>query len=903
VKKRPHLSPSYCPICLAPGAVTETTLFKVAVLAFLLAAAGLSAAALPAGQPQTENPLLASWKRYLQFKESSEFGLEWVSVGPVMNGARAACVQGDPSRPGTLYAAFGPGNLWKTTDNGLTWRPIFENQPTLGIGDVALAPSRPETIWLGTGVDLKKPRNFTMPGTGVYRSDDGGETWQNMGLRDSYHIGKIDVHPTNPDMAFVAVHGHYWTTNPNRGLYRTTDGGKTWEHVLYVDERTGANDVVMAPSDPSVVYATTWEDFPGVSGPSSGVWKSEDGGKNWRRLGGGLPEGPKTGRIGIAVSWTDPQKAYVLVDNLNREETRAAEVYRTTDGGISWSRTHAEDLLIFPRIGWYFADIYVNPRQDDEIYALGVRIAHSLDGGRTFQSVGGDVYHLFPSPAESLHLDHCELWIDPGNPHHLAVGNDGGVYTSYNRGATWLHHNNIPVGEFYDISVDNQDPYMIYGGTQDDASVFGPAREWKPRFPDGWHYVWLDPWSGGDGCFTFADPEDPTTVYFSSQNGAARRKDLRTGRSVLIRPRLPKGFKGQAAYNFITPYFISPHNHRTLYHAGNYVSKSLDRGDSWHLISPDLSRSADPERHSTAAGAMAESPLEPGVLYLGNDRGAFWVTLDDGRNWVERSKGLPARYIRSICPSRFSRTRVYVAVPGINEDDLGCHLFVTEDQGLRWTSISAGLPDEVAYVILEDPTNEDILYAGLLRGVYVSVDRGRNWALLGPGLPAAAVSDLVIQEREMDLVASTYGRGIYVTNVKAIQEAYKNGPAGRDILFDPPAGRLPRKDDIHGAPSLRTVEKIPLTFYLTRPGTVMLSIRDATGQEIKSWGLTGKKGLNQVRWDLVAKTVQSPEPYFINNTAFASAGEYEVRLIGEALDLKATLKIIARSSPDERSPD
>ena len=873
-------------------------MLKKTILTMVLAAA-LLGQAVPAGPETPENPLLKSWERYLELKASSEFGLEWVSVGPVMNGARAACVQGDPSRPGTLYAAFGPGNLWKTTDNGLTWRPIFEDQPAPGIGDIALAPSRPETIWLGTGVDLKKPRNFTMPGTGVFRSDDGGATWRNLGLRDSYHIGKIDVHPTNPDIAFVAVHGHYWTTNPNRGLYRTLDGGVTWEHVLYVNERTGANDVVIAPSDPTVVYATTWENNPGVSGPSSGVWKSEDAGTTWRRLGGGLPDGPKTGRIGVAVSASDPAKAYVLVDNLNKSEAKAAEVYKTTDGGATWSRTHTEDLLIFPSIGWYFADIYLNPRDDEEVYALGVRIAHSRDGGRTFGLLGGDVYHLFPSPAQTLHLDHCELWIDPGDPDHLAVGNDGGVYTTFDRGKTWLHHNNIPVGEFYDVSVDNQDPYMIYGGTQDDASVFGPAREWDPRYADGWRYIWIDAWSGGDGCYTFADPEDANTVYFSSQNGAARRKDTRTGRSVSIRPRLPKGYKGRADYNFITPYFISPHNRFTLYHAGNYVFKSVDRGDSWKLISPDLARSADPRRLSTAAGAMAESPLDPGVLFLGTDRGAFWVTLDDGGTWVERSGGLPATYIRSICPSRFSRTRVYVAAPGINRDDLGCRLFASEDRGLTWTSLSTGLPDEVAYAVIEDPTNENILYAGLLRGVYVSVDRGRTWSLLGPGLPAAAVSDLVIQEREMDLVASTYGRGIYVMNIRPIQEIFKNGAAAADTLFDPPAARRPWINDSHRDPSLRTVEKVPLTFYLTRPRDVTLSVHTAKGQEVKSWRLSGKKGFNELRWDLVVKTADSPEPYFIRYREFAPAGEYEVRLTADGLDLRRLLKVKERTSPPD----
>lgn len=864
--------------------------------ALALVTLALAAASVLEAQP---DPLLRSWERHLELKASSEFGLEWIPVGPVMNGARAACVQGDPTRPGTLYAAFGPGGLWKTTDNGLTWNAVFENQAAPGIGDVALAPSRPGTIWLGTGVDLKKPRNFTMPGTGVYRSDDGGATWRHLGLENSSHIGKIDVHPTDPDIAFVAVHGRYWTANPDRGLYRTRDGGATWEHVLYVDDRTGANDVIIAPSDPSVVYATTWENHPGVSGASSGVWKSEDAGTTWRRLGGGLPSGPKTGRIGLAVSSADPAKAYVLVDNLNKSETRGAEVYRTVDGGKTWSRTHAADLLIFPSIGWYFADIYLDPKDDDAVYALGVRIAHSRDGGRTFGLLGGDVFHLIPNPAQALHLDHCEMWIDPGDPAHLAVGNDGGVYTTYDRGRTWLHHNNIPVGEFYDISVDDQVPYRIYGGTQDDSSVFGPASEWDRRSADGWRYVWLDPWSGGDGCFTFADPKDPATVYYSSQHGAARRQDTRTGQSVSIMPRLPKGVKGRAEYNFITPYFISPHDRLTLYHAGNYVFKSRDRGDTWRLISPDLARSADPARLSTAAGAIAESPLDAGVLYLGTDRGAFWVTLDDGATWVERSAGLPPNYIRSICPSRFSPTRVYIAAPGIDRDDLGCRLFASEDRGLTWTPISGGLPDEVGYAILEDPTNEDILYAGLLRGVYVSVDRGRTWSRLGPAFPAAAVSDLVIQEREMDLVASTYGRGIYVLNVRPIQKVFGKGAAPGEVLFDPPHARLALSNDTHPTGSLKTVAKVPLTFYLERPRDVVLSVVDGKGREVKAWRLPGKKGFNQLRWDLVVKTQDSPEPYFTRYRTFVPAGEYEVRLKGEGLDRRTRLKVEERTAPPE----
>ncbi len=880
-----------------------TARYFVRGLAFCLLsiwlAAGVSfSAGRPRGRGQEPiNPLLKSWDRHLELRRDSAFGLEWISLGPVMNSARAACVQGDPTRPGTLYAAFGPGNLWKTTDGGLTWRAIFENQPVLGIGDVALAPSRPETIWLGTGVDLKKPRNFTMTGAGVFRSDDGGLTWRHLGLQDSTHIGRIDVHPRDPETAFVAVHGHYWSTNPNRGVYRTRDGGRTWDHVLFVSERTGANDVVIAPSDPDIVYATTWENFPDVAGPSSGVYKSEDGGTTWRRLAGGLPSGDRTGRIGLAVSPRDAAKAYVLVDNLNRGDAPAAEVYRTDDGGTTWRRTHQDDLLIFARIGWYFTDIYVNPRDDEEVYALGIRLARSVDGGKTFRLVGGDVHHLVPNPAESLHLDQCEMWIDPANPDHLALGNDGGVYTSWNRGGTWLHHNNIPAGEFYDISVDDGSPYRVFGGTQDDASIFGPAREWDPRFPDGWSYVWLDAWSGGDGCVTFADPTDPQTVYFSSQNGAARRKDLRTGRSVSIMPRPPERLKGKVRYNFITPYFASVHDPKVLYHAGNYVFKSADRGASWALVSPDLSVSADPERLSTAAGALAESPLRAGVLYAGTDRGAFWVSRDDGKTWEERSAGLPPFYVRSICPSRFKAGRVYAALPGINYDDLGCHIYVSEDDGATWKSLAAGLPDEVAYVILEDPANENILYAGLLRGVYVSTDRGATWALLGPGLPAAAVSDLVIQEREEDLLAGTYGRGIYKMNIRPVREAFRDGEPKSDILFSPPAAGLPWINDTHRDPAMKSAEKVPLTFYLTRAADVVLSVENVRGDTVWTRPLQGRKGFNQVRWDLVVRTEDSGEAYFFRYLRFAAAGTYTLKLTGKGIALETRLVVEERRTP------
>ncbi|MFQ6070435.1 MAG: WD40/YVTN/BNR-like repeat-containing protein [Candidatus Aminicenantales bacterium] len=838
------------------------------------------------------NPLLLSWNHHLKLRESSLFRLEWILLGPVMNSARVESVQAHPALPGTIYVAFGSGNLWKTEDSGLSWKPIFENQSALGIGDIALAPSDPEIIWLGSGESLKKARNFTLPGTGVFRSDDGGKTWKNMGLHDSHHIGEIAVHPRNPDVVFVAVLGHFWTPNRERGIYRTLDGGKTWEHVLYVNERTGANDVVISPSNPDVIYASLWENYPGIAGRGSGVYRSSDGGRTWKRLSGGFPQGAQTGRIGLAVSWSNPDKVYALVDNLNRPKNLAAEVYRTLDGGETWSRTHSEDLHIFPGIGWYFADCYLNPRDDEEIYALGVRIAHSQDGGKTFELMGGDVYHLFPNPAETLHLDHCEMWVNPENPRHLILGNDGGLYVSYNGGNSWLHLNNIPAGEFYDISVDNQDPYFVYGGTQDDSSVYGPSKEWNPRFPDGWKYVWLDAWSGGDGCVTLPDPEDAGTVYFSSQHGAIRRKDMKTGRSKPIRPRLPEGSSGKMTYAFVSPYFISPHNHLTLYHAGNYVFKSMNRGETWWLVSPDLSQSSLKKKKSTAITALAESPLKPGLLYAGTDRGAFWVSEDDGRHWMERSSGLPDYYLRSICPSRFSLSRVYAAVTGINDDVFSCFLFVSEDSGQHWKSIKANLPDEVAYVILEDPVNENILYVGLYRGVYVSVDRGQSWSLLGPDLPAVCISDLVVQEREMDLVAGTHGRGIYKMNIRPVQEAFKSGPPEKNILFGPPPARLPVFGDTHHQPLYITLKRVPFTFFLMEDMPVEIIIAEGKGKTVWARQFSGRRGFNQIRWDLVVERVKSPLPYFIHYDRFIKPGIYDLILRGEGFELKQKLKVV-----------
>ena len=867
-----------------------TRMSKKLILLICLFCVMVNTTSLYSQQPLS--PLQTSFETYRKMKEESKFNLDWVSLGPTVNSARADVVQVDPNDPATMYVGFGSGGIWKTTNHGNNWQCVFENQASLGIGDMEIAPSNSSILYVATGENLKKPRNFTLPGTGMYRSDDAGKTWNHIGLEDSWSIAEIAIHPKDPNIVFVAVVGHLWSKNKNRGLYKTINGGKTWEQVLYKDDMTGANDVVISASNPQMMYASLWEVYPGTSGKNSSVYKSSNGGKTWSSSLNGLPSGPKVGRIGLTVSFTNPSKAYAFVDNLSDPKKDAAELYKTVDGGTTWKKTHTAPLKIFAALGWYFTDVYVNPQDDEEVFALGIRLAHSTDGGKTFSLVGGKVNRKTPGEAKGLHLDQCELWIDPKNPNHIALGNDGGFYVSYDKGISWVHYNNIPTGEFYDLTID-QSTYTIYGGTQDNATVFGPAKEINTDFPDTWKYIWIDPWDGGDGCVTQVDPEDNNTVYYSSQHGGIVRYDKLKDTVKRITPRFPKDSKDTVVFNYMTPYFISPHNSKTLYHGGNFIFKSTNRGDDWQVISPNLALSSFAEKKSFATGTIVESKIEKGLLYAGTDKGAFWVSANDGKNWIENSTGLANNYIRSICPSRFVKGRVYLAMTGINYDDLKSYLYVSEDDGKNWQSIAAGLPDEPVNVVLEDPTNENILYAGSLRGVFLSVNRGKTWSCLGKYMPDVAVADLEIYEPSMELVAATHGRGIYTINLLPIQQMVnQNLSASNDYLFNIPEAKRPRFSSWGGEPDYRTVEKTPVSFWLHNATSVTLSVRDSADKEVWKLILEGKEGFNQYRWNLVASKEQSDLPYFVHYEKFLKAGNYTLRLTANRTKLEKPLVVI-----------
>ena len=846
---------------------------------------------------QTPSPLESSFQTYQKMKRDTKYKLDWVSLGPVVNSARADVVQLDATHPGTMYVGFGSGGLWKTINNGVSWECIFQEQASLGIGDMELAPSDPNIIYVGTGENLKKPRNFTLPGTGMYRSNDAGKTWQHIGLKDSWAIAEIAIHPKNPDIVIVAVLGHLWSTNKNRGLYQTTNGGKTWQQVLYKNDSTGANDIVIAPSNPKIMYASLWEVYPGISGKNSGVYRSNDGGKKWILCDKGLPSGPMMGRIGLTVSYTNPLKAYALVDNLQNKPGLSAELYKTTDGGITWKKTHTDSLKFFSVIGWYFTDVYVNPKNDEEVYCLGVRLAHSTNGGKTFSYIDGKVNRVNAGLAKGFHLDQCELWINPNNPNHIAAGNDGGLYVSYDKGLSWLHYNNIPVGEFYDITIDQKN-YMIYGGTQDNATAYGPPKEFNSKIPDPWKYVWIDPWDGGDGCVTQIDPEDDNIVYYSSQNGGAVRFDRRADTTKYIRPRLPAAIKDTLLFNFITPYFISPHHKETLYHGGNYIFKTTDRGNNWKVISPNLTIAEKKEKKSFSTGALAESHLQQGLLYAGTDKGAFWVSKNDGASWEENDNGLANNYIRSIYPSRFAKERVYVAMTGINNDDLNSYLYVSEDYGKNWRSIAEGLPNEPMNVILEDPSNENILYAGSLRGVYISIDKGKRWSYLGNNMPGTAIADLEIHKSTGDLIAATHGRGIYKISLSPLHTLVsKNFSLDKDYLFETKESQLPWFQAASGIPDYRTFEKTDIVYWLSEAKPIILSIKDTANKEVWSIHLKGEQGFNQYRWDLIISRQTSDLPYFTQYEKWMKAGIYTLSLSTGKSELLQPFIVKSRPSP------
>lgn len=787
-----------------PAGVSAVTALTAAPWPAMAQAPGTGPAQPPAVEATDPATRMGAWEQHQRMERESPFAdLDWRAVGPRMQGGRIESIDVPAGSTSTMYVGVGSGNLWKTTNNGTTWKPIFEKESSFAIGDVAVAPSNPDVVWVGTGEVLMARSSYA--GTGVFKSTDAGETWTNMGLQDSHHIAQVVIHPHDPDTVWVAAIGHLYTENEERGVFRTTDGGETWERVLYVDDRTGAIELVIDPGDPDTLYAAMWERSRkawghDTHGPGSGVYKSTDGGASWQQLGdglasgAGLPVGEHIGRIGLAVARSNPDVVYALVDNYGLDPSPppadtpggrggrggrggprriGGEVYRSDDKGETWRKMNEERVAA----GYDFCLIQVAPDDENVIYLPNNRFMASEDAGRTYRQIEGTLVHLLPHGSRVLHLDQHELWVNPHNGDHMLLGNDGGIHLSYDRGASWLHLNNLPIGEFYAVAVDMDEPYNIYGGTQDDAALFGASdQEIEDDLGDRWTHVYLDRWGGGDSYFTYRDRLDPDLIYYEHQMGDLRRKRMSSGVTVRIRPQAGEG-EEPLRPNWMTPFFISQHNPLTLYYGANVLFKSLDRGDTWTPISPDLT-SRPAQQGNVPWGtvtSVAESPLQPGLLYAGADDGYVQVTEDDGNTWTRIDEGLPQRWVTRLVASRHDLATVYVSLTGYRYDDFDTYLYVSTDYGAGWEPISSNLPSEPINVIAEDPENRDILYVGTDTGVYVSLDRGASWHALCANLPTTPVYDLVVHPRDGELVIGTHGRSIFVADVSAIRELAGNG--------------------------------------------------------------------------------------------------------------------------------
>jgi photosystem II stability/assembly factor-like uncharacterized protein len=837
-------------------------------------------------------------------------------VGPAVTSGRIIGFAVNPNDRSHYFVAVASGGVWKTTNAGTTWTPVFDNEGSYSIGCVVMDPKNPSVVWVGTGEN--NSQRSVAYGDGVYKSTDGGKTWQNVGLKLSEHIGKILIDPRDSDTVYVAAQGPLWKEGGDRGLYKTTDGGKTWNKVLDIDENTGVTDVVLDPRNPDVLLAAGWQRRRHVwtiinGGPGSGIRRSTDGGKTWKKITSGLPTGD-LGRIGLAIAPTDPDVVYAIIEAADG----AGGIHRSLDRGVTWEKRNP-----FAAQAQYYSHLVVDPANKDRVYAMNVRIQVSDDGGKT----------LAPLSEGAKHVDNHELWIDPKDPRYYLCGCDGGIYESFDRGASWHFKPNLPVTQFYDVACDESGPfYHVYGGTQDNFTLGGPAhtRSQHGILNQDWFVV-----QGGDGFHCKVDPSDPNIVYGTLQYGVLARYDRRTGQRVQIQPQ-PGAGEPPPRWNWDSPLIISPHSPKRIYFAANRLFRSDDRGDSWKPVSPDLTRQLDRNKlavmgkvwgpdaifkHGSTSiygnsVALAESPKKEGLLYVGTDDGLIQVTEDGGKAWrkVEQFPGVPANtYVSKLVASQHDASTVYACFDNHKNGDFAPYLLRSTDAGQTWVSVAGDLPARgTVYCVAEDQIDANLLFCGTEFGLFVTLDGGKKWSRIKNGLPTIQVKDLAIQRKANDLVIGTFGRSIYIIDdysaLRMLRPEYtaKNAilfPVRDAVLFVPNAQFGGAGKAFLGA-SFYTAENpafgAMFTYYLkdalkTRKQirkdaekaaekkgepvpyptpeelraeaeeeapTVFLVIADAEGNVVRTvFGPTGE-GLHRVTWDLrdPAATLPTPGP-------------------------------------------
>lgn len=858
-------------------------------------------------------------------KNSIVKNIVFTNIGPTVMSGRVVDLDVNPNNPIEFYVAYASGGLWYTNNNGTSFTPVMDSASTQNLGDIAV-DWKNGTIWAGTGENNSSRSSYA--GIGVLKSTDKGKTWQNMGLEDSHHIGRIIVNPNNPDEVLVAVIGHLYSPNEMRGIYKTINGGKTWNKTLFINNETGIIDLEADSNNFNVMYATSWQrdrkawHFEG-SGEGSAIFKSTDGGNSWSKVSveaSGFPTGKGVGRIGIAVY--DASTVYAFHDNqdlrpkgkdsqaegmltkedfktmttaqfleldnstLNRflrennfqEKYRAenvkqmvsggtvkpvdlakyledanamlfdtpvigAEIYKTTDGGKTWKKTH-EDYLddIYYSYGYYFGEIRVERNNPDAIYIFGVPILKSKDGGKTFESMD----------APNVHVDHHALWLNPNKPGHLINGNDGGVNITYDDGKNWLKANSTPVMQVYALQVDDQKPYNVYAGAQDNGVWTGPNNYTHSM---RWHNTGDYPYKelmGGDGMYIEVDERNPNIVYTGFQFGNYFRIDREKNSTTYIQP---KHELGEAPYrfNWQTPILLSKHNQDILYYGGNKLMRSMNQGDDYTAISPDLTQGG--KKGNVAYGTLTsidESPFQFGLLYAGSDDGLLHITHNGGGSWENISNTFPKDlWVSRVIASQHKKERVYVTLNGYRWDDFKPYAYMSEDYGKTWKSISGNLPYSPVNVIREDPANENLLYLGTDNGAYVSFNRGQSWERFSSNLPNVAVHDLRIQAEAKDLVLGTHGRSIYKTNIAMLQEMTSQKLNETLVVFDVDKVRhSPRWGSSRGSWRASFAPSTAIRIYAGTSGTAIVNIKTTKGTSVYSNSMNVDKGFHSYEYDL-----------------------------------------------------
>jgi len=783
-------------------------------------------------------------------------GLAWRNVGPGGTGTRIvdfAVVERDPR---VIYAATASSGVWKTTNSGTTWAPAFEREGSVSIGGISVSASNPDVVWVATGEPNMRNLRSTSWGDGVYRSKDAGITWQHMGLADAQHMGRIVIHPANPDVVYASVLGSMWHNDPAknavRGLWKTTDGGATWRKVLSAGSHAGIVDVALDPSRPDTIYAAAWHrerrDWSYVNvGTEGGLFRSTDAGATWTRLTTGLPAGP-IGRPGISVCRSAPATIYAVIEGAD------GGVFRSSDGGATWTRRNGMSAA-----SMYYGQVRCDPTDPERVHVLQTQMSTSTDGGATF--------HM-RIPGRNVHVDHHALWINPADANHLLLGNDGGIYQSRDRGATWQFHGQMAITQFYAVAVDMREPYYyVYGGTQDNNSLGGPSatRHSDGIVNDDWHVT-----TGGDGFALQIDPTDPSVVYTEAQYGALVRFNPFTGERRRIQPQPPQGTRYR--WNWNAPMRISPHDPRTFYYGAQFLFRTRDRGETWETISPDLTRQIeiDPKFRISDYGTLLwidESPRRQGLIAVGTDDGLVQISENGGKTWRPTGSlpGVPERaQIRRVFFSAHDDRTLYAAASAHEDDDFRPYVLRSADLGATWTRIESNLPPRSPVMALvEDPVNPAVLFAGTQFGVHATTDGGARWFPLQLNLPTVPVHDLVIHPREHDLVIGTHGRGIWILDsIGGLRGLTPAALSASGAIFTPrPAmqiarwerGRSSWGDAYYAAPNPPDGAILDVYVNPRASGPVWLEVFDRSGARVRRFDLPNARGLHRVVWDMRAE--------------------------------------------------